>query len=103
MGIAFLCTLGDGPQGPEAARRRFMALPAPPVETPHLLKTARLTVNKDHVDLSQGETPETTTTIGLKLLEQFRKTIDKQYVLPPFYIHCDDSIITIALSTGADL
>lgn len=31
----------------------------------------------DHIDLSQGETPETTTTIGLKLLEQFRKTIDK--------------------------
>ncbi|PMD38186.1 Bromodomain-containing protein-like protein [Hyaloscypha variabilis F] len=31
----------------------------------------------DHVDLSRGETPETTTTIGLRLLEQFRKTIDK--------------------------
>lgn len=57
---------------------------APPVETPHLFKTARLTVNKDHVDLSRGETPETTTTIGLRLLEQFRKTIDKQYVLPLF-------------------
>lgn len=43
-------------------------------------------MNKDNVDLSQGETPETTTTIGLKLLEQFRKTIDKQYVSPPFIL-----------------
>jgi len=31
----------------------------------------------DHVDISQGETPETTTIIGLRLLEQFKKTIDK--------------------------
>jgi hypothetical protein len=71
-----------------------------PSRPPHLFKTARLTVNKDHVDLSQGETPETTTTIGLRLLEQFRKTIDKQYVEPSFYILCDNSIITSSLVDG---
>ena len=66
-------------------------------------ETTRLTVNKDHVDISQGETPETTTAIGLRLLEQFKKTIDKQYVQPPFVSFCDDSIITTSLVAGADL
>ena len=69
---------------------------APPVETPHLFMTARLTVNKDHVDLSQGETPETTTTIGLKLVEQFRKTIDKQYVFPLFMSFATTRTIPLA-------
>jgi hypothetical protein len=79
MGL-WLMYIGDGPQGPEAARRRFMALHCTTRRDSASVKTARLTLHKDHIDLSRGETPETTKTIGLRLLEQFKKTIDKQYV-----------------------
>ncbi len=101
-GLCFLY-IGDGPQGPEAARRRFMALHHHPSRLRIREKTVRLTVNKDHVDLSQGETPETTTTVGLRLLEQFKKTIDKQYVRPPFIHFCDDSIVATSFVYGHKL
>jgi ribose/xylose/arabinose/galactoside ABC-type transport system permease subunit len=49
------------------------------------LETARLTVNKNGPDLSQGETPETTTKLGLDLMATIKKTADKRSV-PPFPI-----------------
>lgn len=43
------------------------------------LKGTRLTRNQDHNDLSGGETADTTTQYGLKLLDLVKKTEDKGY------------------------
>jgi hypothetical protein len=83
-----------------AVRGRFMAS-APPLDTLHIYpKTARLTVNKNGPDLSQGETPETTTKLGLDLMATIKKTADKRSVPPFQFPLCDSTVVPLSLVRG---
>ena len=91
MGCTLYWRCGRRSQGLEAAHRRFMTCTIIRASALLIVRTyrarqARLTRWQD-IDLMQGETAETTTQMGLKLLDTFRQTADKRYVLSTSY--CD--------------